>query len=266
VDRPLKKSDGTWTYFASDIAYHFDKYKRGSDQQIDVWGADHGGYVKRMQAAIKAISDGKVSFDVILCQIVHMFDNGQPVRMSKRAGTFVTLRDLLDELGPDVVRFAMLTRRHDQQLDFDYAKVKEQSRDNPVFYVHYAHARCQSVRRMIEERGIEVPLDTESLAKSNLSLLTHEAELSLIKHLATWPRLVEQAAVAREPHRVAFYLYELASGFHSLWTAGRDDATLRVIVEDNLPLTSARLALVEATATVIRSGLNVMGVKPVEEM
>lgn len=266
VDRPLKKSDGGWTYFASDIAYHYDKLQRGCDQQIDVWGADHGGYVKRMQAAIQAISGGKVSFDVILCQIVHMFDNGKPVRMSKRAGTFVTLRDLLDELGPDVVRFAMLTRRHDQQLDFDYARVKEQSRDNPVFYVHYAHARCHSVKRMAAEALPAASLATESILNSDLSRLSSDAEMSLIKLLAAWPRLVEQAAVAREPHRVAFYLYDLASAFHSLWTAGKDDATLRFIVADDEPLTLARLALVEAVAIVIRSGLAVMGVKPVEEM
>ncbi|MEM6903692.1 MAG: arginine--tRNA ligase [Pseudomonadota bacterium] len=266
VDRPLKKSDGSWTYFAADIAYHYDKFRRGCDQQIDVWGADHGGYVKRMQAAIKAITDNAVTFDVILCQIVHMFDNGQPVRMSKRAGTFVTLADLLDVLGPDVVRFAMLTRRHDQQLDFDYAKVQEQSRDNPVFYVHYAHARCHSVLRMAAERFEAADITADSLAEIDLSPLVGDAEIAVLKHLAAWPRLVEQAAVAREPHRVAFYLYDLAAAFHSLWTAGKDDATLRFLVDDNPDLSRARLALVLGVAAVIRSGLAVMGVRPVEEM
>jgi arginyl-tRNA synthetase len=266
VDRPLKKSDGSWTYFASDIAYHYDKLQRGCRQQIDVWGADHGGYVKRMQAATKAISGGEVSLDVILCQIVHMFDNGQPVRMSKRAGTFVTLRDLLEALGPDVVRFVMLTRRHDQQLDFDYAKVKEQSRDNPVFYVHYAHARCQSVLRTAAETLTGEALDAESLANAELARLGDEAEIALIKCLAQWPRLVEQAAVAREPHRVAFYLNDLAAAFHSLWTAGKDNATLRFLIEDDRALTLARLGLVSAVAIVIRSGLEVMGVTPLNEM
>ena len=265
VDRPLKKSDGSWTYFANDIAYHHDKVVRGCREMIDVWGADHGGYVKRMQAATHAIAE-QATLDVILCQIVHMFDNGQPVRMSKRAGTFVTLRDLLDALGSDVVRFVMLTRRHDQQLDFDYAKLKEQSKDNPVFYVHYAHARCCSVLRMAAEKLGEAAVSDAALAASALDKLDSGPELTLIRHLAAWPRLIEQAAVAREPHRVAFYLHELASAFHSLWTAGKDNATLRFIVEDDPALTAARLALVQAVALVIRSGFSIMGVTPVEEM
>ncbi|HRJ62052.1 MAG TPA: arginine--tRNA ligase [Azospirillaceae bacterium] len=261
VDRPLKKSDGSNTYFANDIAYHLDKYRRGFAEQIDVWGADHGGYIKRMQAAVKAVSDGAAELDVKICQLVHLMQNGEPVKMSKRAGTFVTLRDVIEEVGKDVVRFIMLTRRNDQTLDFDFAKVTEQSKDNPVFYVQYAHARCRSVLRHAAAR-----LEGVDLASVDLSPLTGEEEMNLIRRMATWPRLVEAAAEAHEPHRVAFFLGDLAADFHALWNRGKDDATLRFIVEDQPALTVARLALVQAAALTLASGLQVLGVEPAEEL
>lgn len=261
VDRPLKKSDGSNTYFANDIAYHLDKYRRGFSEQINVWGADHGGYIKRMQAAVKAVSDGAAELDVKICQLVHLMQNGEPVKMSKRAGTFVTLRDVIEEVGKDVVRFIMLTRRNDQTLDFDFAKVTEQSKDNPVFYVQYAHARCRSVLRHAAAR-----LEGVDLASVDLSPLTGEEEMNLIRRMATWPRLVEAAAEAHEPHRVAFFLGDLAADFHALWNRGKDDATLRFIVEDQPALTIARLALVQAAALALASGLQVLGVEPAEEL
>ncbi len=266
VDRPLKKSDGSWTYFANDIAYHLDKFLRGSPELIDVLGADHGGYVKRMKAAVTAITGGEGSLDVKLCQLVHLFDGGKPVRMSKRAGTFVTLRDVLDAVGPDVVRFIMLTRRNDQTLDFDYQKVREQSRDNPVFYVQYAHARATSVIRHAAEALPGRDLSDAALAKVSLASLTDPDELGLIKVLAGWPRLVESAAEAHEPHRIAFYLGDVAAAFHGLWNKGKEEARLRFILADDTETTLARLALVRATATVVASGLAVMGVQPVEEL
>ncbi|MBK1839960.1 arginine--tRNA ligase [Azospirillum sp. YIM B02556] len=267
VDRPLKKSDGSFTYFANDIAYHYDKYKRGAASLIDVLGADHGGYVKRMQAATRAISGGEAELDVKLCQLVHLMQNGQPVKMSKRAGTFVTLRDVIDQVGKDVVRFIMLTRRNDQTLDFDFAKVTEQSKDNPVFYVQYAHARCRSVLRHAATALPQLDQAPASLAASaNLSRLESEEEMALAKRMATWPRVVEAAAEAHEPHRIAFFLYDLASDFHALWNRGRDDASLRFLIEGDAELTTARLALIAAVATVIASGLTVMGVEPVEEL
>ncbi|MGQ9371815.1 arginine--tRNA ligase [Azospirillum sp. A39] len=266
VDRPLKKSDGSFTYFSNDIAYHHDKYVRGFATLIDVWGADHGGYVKRMQAATTAITGGRAALDVKLCQLVHLMQNGEPVKMSKRAGTFVTLRDVIDAVGRDIVRFIMLTRRNDQTLDFDYDKVKEQSKDNPVFYVQYAHARCRSVLRHAAEALPGRDLSPAALAAADLSGLGDEAELALVKRMALWPRLVESAAEAHEPHRIAFYLYDLASDFHALWNKGRDDAALRFLLADDEPLTLARLAMISAVATVIASGLAVMGVEPVEEM
>jgi len=266
VDRPLKKSDGSWTYFAPDIAYHLDKIERGATSLIDVWGADHGGYVKRMKAAVKALSGGEVELDVKLCQLVTLLRAGQPVKMSKRAGTFVTLREVIDEVGKDVVRFIMLTRKNDASLEFDLAKVLEQSRDNPVFYVQYAHARCRSVLRHAEQAFATVSQDPEALAAGPLARLTDPAELGLIRHLALWPRLLEGAAEAHEPHRVAFYLYDLAAAFHAFWTKGKDQARLRFLLEDEPELTAARLALVQAIAQVIASGLAVMGVEPVEEM
>src|SRR5262249_12538691 len=234
VDRPLKKSDGAWTYFASDIAYHRDKFRRGFPLMVDVWGADHGGYVKRMQAAVKALTDGAGVLDVKLCQMVNLLDKGEPVKMSKRSGTFVTLREVVDEVGKDVVRFIMLTRKNDAALDFDLAKVVEQSKDNPVFYVQYAHARAASVFRHAAEAWPGRSLDIEVLAQADLKLLTDEAELALIKGLANWPRLVESAAEAHEPHRVAFYLSEVAAAFHALWNKGRDDTTLRFIQTDDV--------------------------------
>ncbi|MBK3798314.1 arginine--tRNA ligase [Azospirillum brasilense] len=267
VDRPLKKSDGSFTYFSNDIAYHYDKHRRGFDLQIDVWGADHGGYVKRMQAATTAITEGKASLDVKLCQLVHLMKNGEPVKMSKRAGTFVTLRDVIEEVGRDVVRFIMLTRRNDQTLDFDFAKVVEQSKDNPVFYVQYAHARCRSVLRHAATALPRADLSLAALAaRANLARLDSEEEMTLAKRMATWPRLVESAAEAHEPHRVAFYLYDLASDFHALWNKGRDDTSLRFLIDGDEEVTVARLALVSAVATVIASGLDVMGVEPVEEL
>jgi arginyl-tRNA synthetase len=266
VDRPLQKSDGSWTYFAADIAYHFDKYRRGGEILIDVWGADHGGYVKRMQAAVQALTNGAAALDVKLCQLVNLFDKGQPVRMSKRAGTFVTLREVVDEVGKDVFRFIMLTRRNDQTLDFDFAKVTEQSRDNPVFYVQYAHARASSVMRHAAEELPAESLTDSALAEAKLALLSDPAELALIRLLAGWPRLVESAAEAHEPHRIAFYLQEVAAAFHLLWTKGRDEAQLRFIISGDPDLTRARLALVRGVAVVVASGLAVIGVTPAEEM
>lgn len=266
VDRPIQKSDGTWTYFASDVAYHLDKFQRGFADMIDVWGADHGGYVKRMQSAVRAVTGEQGSLDVKICQIVHMMQDGKPVRMSKRAGTFVTLADVIDSVGKDVIRFIMLSRRNDQPLDFDLAKVTEQRRDNPVFYVQYAHARCHSVLRHAAEAYPDWTLDGAGLAEVDLDCLTDSSELGLIKQLASWPRMVESAAEAHEPHRVAFFLSEVAAGFHGLWNKGKDDATLRFIVDDDKALTLARLALVRGVATVIASGLGVMGVEPLEEL
>jgi arginyl-tRNA synthetase len=266
VDRPLKKSDGSWTYFAADIAYHLDKYRRGFADMIDVWGADHGGYVKRLEAAVTALTGGKGALDVKLCQLVLLFDKGEPVRMSKRAGTFITLRDVIEQVGKDVFRFVMLTRRNDQTLEFDFAKVVEQSKDNPVFYVQYAHARARSVLRLAGNTMPGLVLDPQALAEAPLELLSDSAELTLIRYLAGWPRLIESAAATHEPHRVAFYLQELASIFHGLWNKGKDDTTLRFILSDSPEVTAARLALVQAVAFVVASGLNVFGVTPAEEM
>ncbi len=266
VDRPLKKSDGSWTYFAADVAYHRDKFRRGFGKLIDVWGADHGGYVKRMQAAVRAVTDGAATLDVKLCQLVSLFDKGVPVRMSKRAGTFVTLREVIDEVGKEVFRFIMLTRRNDQALDFDFAKVTEQSRDNPVFYVQYAHARAASVLRHAAEAFPDETLSDQALGDAPLEKLADPAEIALIRQLAGWPQLVEAAAEAHEPHRVAFYLQEVAAQFHMLWNKGRDEATLRFILAADPALTRARLALVRGVAIVIASGLAVIGVEPAEEM
>jgi len=266
VDRALKKSDGSWTYFASDIAYHRDKFQRGFASQIDVWGADHGGYVKRMKAATAAITGGAVDLDIKICQIVRLMDKGEPIKMSKRAGTFVTLRDLVEEVGRDVVRFIMLTRRNDAPLDFDLTAVTEQSRENPVFYVQYAHARSHSVMRMTQETMAGLDISESALKAAPLARLTDESEMALIKAMGNWPRTVEAAAEAHEPHRIAFYLYDLASAFHALWTKGKDDVTLRFIVESDAELTLARLALVRALQTVIAAGLRILGVQPVEEL
>jgi arginyl-tRNA synthetase len=259
VDRPVKKSDGSNTYFANDIACHADKMARGFETMIDVLGADHGGYTKRMQAAVRALAgNNDAHLDIVLCQIVRVIKNGEPVRMSKRAGTFVELRDLIDEVGPDAVRFLMLMRKSDAQMEFDLNAAVAQTRDNPVFYVQYAHARCRSVLRMAGEPA--------GLENAELSTLTAPEEQGLIRRLIGWPRIVEAAAQAREPHRIAFFLTDLAGDFHALWNAGRDDATLRFIQPEQPAATAARLALVAATAVILRSGLGVLGVNPVEEM
>ena len=266
VDRPLRKSDDSWTYFATDMAYHLDKYRRGFPTLIDVWGADHSGYVKRLGAAVRALTGDEAELDVKICQMVKLMSGGEPAKMSKRAGTFVTLRDLVEEVGPDVVRFIMLTRRNDAPLEFDLKKVTEQSRDNPVFYVQYAHARCCSVMRHATELFSPERLTDEALAEIDLTGLTDSEELALIKKMAAWPRTVEAAALAHEPHRVAYYLHELAATFHTLWTKGKDNVELRFLQPEDSNLSLARLAMVRAMATVVASGLRVMGVEPVEEL
>lgn len=264
VDRPIQKSDGAWTYFAPDIAYHWDKIDRGFDALIDVFGADHGGYVKRMNAAVAALSGGRVPLDVKLIQLVRLLRNGEPVKMSKRAGTFVTLRDVVAEAGADVTRFIMLTRKNDATLDFDFARVLEQSRDNPVWYVQYASARVHSVLRRAGDSGIDA--SDSALAGADLSRLSHPAELDLARKVAEWPRLVEHAARAHEPHRVAFYLYEIASDLHSLWNRGNDDPSLRFVQNGDPATSQAKIALVRAVGVVISSGLAILGVTPVKEM
>ena len=266
VDRPIRKADGSWTYFATDMAYHLDKYRRGCKSMIDVLGVDHGGYVKRMTAAVKALTDGDGSLDIKLCAMVNLMDGGSPVKMSKRAGTFVTLGDVIEHVGKDVVRFIMLTRKNDQPLDFDLAQVTEKTRDNMVFYVQYAHARVCSVMRHAAEAFDPGELAAEALARADASRLTDPAELDLIKAMAGWPQVVEAAAEAHEPHRVAYYLADLAARFHALWNKGKDDARLRFIVAGDRQLTAARLALIQGVAFVIASGLDVFGVTPVEEM
>ncbi|HUZ62802.1 MAG TPA: arginine--tRNA ligase [Acetobacteraceae bacterium] len=266
VDRPLRKSDGSNTYFANDIAYHADKAGRGFPLMIDIWGADHGGYVSRMKAAVKAVSGGAAELEIVLCQIVRIVRGGQPVKMSKRAGTYVTLRDLIEEVGRDSVRFTMLTRKSDAQMEFDLDQAVAQTRENPVFYVQYAHARCRSVLRAAEQSLGAAAVTPEALAGAALDSLSAEAEMALVRRLIAWPRLVEGAAQAREPHRIAFFLYDLAGDFHMLWNRGRDDSTLRFLQADRPAETLARLALVAATSVVIRSGLAVLGVTPVEEM
>jgi len=266
VDRPLVKSDGSYTYFAADVAYARDKIERGFDELVYVLGADHGGYVKRLEAVAAALSGGRVRLIVRLCQLVKLFRGGEPVRMSKRAGEFVTLRDVVDEVGPDVVRFMMLMRKNDAPLDFDFQKVTEQSRDNPVFYLQYAHARIASVfRHAAEELGADA-VSEEALMKADLSLIDDAAELQVVKRLAEYPRMIEQASAAHEPHRVAFYLYELASDFHALWNKGKESPHLRFIFKDQLHVTVARLALLRAIRYVIGNGLRILGVRPVEEM
>jgi arginyl-tRNA synthetase len=269
VDRALKKSDGSYTYFASDIAYHRSKIERGFAALIDVWGADHGGYIKRMQAAVAALSDRKVELDVKVIQLVKLLRAGEPVKMSKRAGEFVTLREVVDEVGRDAVRFMMLFRKNDAALDFDLAKVLEQSRDNPVFYVQYGHARAQSVFRNARAAFPDLPADLtapEALAEAPLERLSDPAELALMRRIALYPRIVEAASLAHEPHRIAFYLYELASEFHALWTQGNAAPHLRFIIQDDSLLTKARLVLVQGVATVLSSGLNLLGVSAPDEM
>ncbi|MEM9127470.1 MAG: arginine--tRNA ligase, partial [Pseudomonadota bacterium] len=264
VDRPIKKSDGSWTYFAPDIAYHYDKVHRGFDALIDVLGADHGGYVKRMKAAVSALSDGAVSLDIKLTQLVKLWKNGEPFKMSKRAGNFVTLRDVVDQVGPDVTRFVMLTRKNDAPLDFDFDKVLEQSRENPVFYVQYAHARVMSVLRRAAEAGIAA--DDATLAGADLSRNDHASELTVAKKLAEWPRLVEIAARTNEPHRVAFYLYELAGDFHALWNKGNEETQLRFVQDGDVATSQSKIALARAVSVVISAGLGILGVTPAQEM
>ncbi|MBL9055820.1 MAG: arginine--tRNA ligase [Rhodobacteraceae bacterium] len=264
VDRPVMKSDGSWTYFAPDIAYHYNKVRRGFDALIDIFGADHGGYVKRMKAAVSALSGGRVPLDIKLIQLVKLWKGGEPFKMSKRAGTFVTLRDVVDQAGADVTRFIMLTRKNDVALDFDFDKVLEQSKDNPVFYVQYANARVNSILRKARDAGIAC--DDPSLLAADLTGVTHEAELAMMRKIAEWPRLVEIAARGNEPHRIAFYLYELASEFHGLWNRGNDEPALRFIQEGNAATSAAKITLARATGVVIAAGLGILGVTPVEEM
>jgi arginyl-tRNA synthetase len=263
-DRPLQNSQGEWTYFAKDLAYHLDKLKRGFVELLDVWGADHGGYVKRMQAGVRALSAERVALDVKICQLVNLLDAGQPLRMSKRAGRIVTLRDVVDEVGKDVVRFIMLTRRNDAPLDFDLAKVTEQSRDNSVWYVQYAHARICSVLRHADAAGHAVA--RASLLAAPVDLLTDPSELALIRQVATWPRVLEAAAAHHEPHRVTFYLQDLAASFHALWNQGKERPELRFLDADQPERTRARLAMIAAVQVVLAGGLELIGVKPLEEM
>jgi arginyl-tRNA synthetase len=274
VDRPLMKSDGSYTYFASDIAYHKNKVDRGFPSMIDVWGADHGGYVKRVQAAVSAVraitQAGNADLDIKIVQLVKLLRGGEPVKMSKRAGEFVTLREVVDEVGKDPVRFMMLYRKNDAVLDFDLAKVIEQSRDNPVFYVQYGHARAQSVFRNAREVVPELPSDDAAraamLAAAPVDRLEDVGELALMRRLALYPRLIEAAAVAHEPHRVAFYLYDLASDFHAQWNRGKDASYLRFIIQNDPQMTMARLALVQGVVTVLASGLGLLGVEAPDEM
>ncbi|MBT5073905.1 MAG: arginine--tRNA ligase [Kordiimonadaceae bacterium] len=266
VDRALKKSDGAWTYFAADVAYHSDKVSRGFNTMIDVWGADHGGYVKRVQSVITALSDGKAELDVRLCQMVKLLRDGEPVKMSKRSGNFITLRDIVDEVGKDVVRFIMLTRKNDASLEFDFTKVTEQSKDNPVFYVQYGYARVSSVMKKAAAAFADLDISEVSLAKADLSLLNDESELKLIKTMVNWPRIVESAALAYEPHRISYYLYDLASEFHALWNKGNDRVDLRFIIDNNKQVTLSRLAMIKAFSKIIASGLNILGVEPLDEM
>ena len=266
VDRPLMKSDGSYTYFASDIAYHKSKIDRGFLDMIDVWGADHGGYVKRMQAAVKAVSGGAASLDVKLCQLVKLMREGEPVTMSKRAGTFVTLREVVDEVGVDAVRFMMLFRKNDATLEFDLAKVIEQSRENPVFYVQYAHARACSVLKQAKKAFPDFDASAAALAGAQLDLLTDEGEGALLRLIAQYPRQIEAAAAAHEPHRIAFYVHELATAFHSHWNRGKDQPHLRFVNEETRYLTEARVALVVCLTRVLASGLAILGVSAPEEM
>ena len=271
VDRPLLKSDGSYTYFASDIAYHKNKFDRGFRNLVDVWGADHGGYIKRVEAAIKAVTEGAATLDVKIVQLVKLLRNGEPVKMSKRSGDFVTLREVVDEVGKDAVRFMMLYRKNDAVLDFDLAKVIEQSRDNPVFYVQYGHARGHSIFRTAREEVLHDLPEAEGARLAYLSAaaverLTDPAELSLLRKLAVYPRTVEAAAAAHEPHRIAFYLYDLASEFHALWTRGRDLPYLRFIINNDADMTKARLAMVQGVVTILASGLGVLGVGAPNEM
>ncbi len=264
VDRALKKSDGTWTYFAGDIAYHVDKFKRGFKQMIDVFGADHSGYVKRVTSAVKAVTQGQGNVEIKVCQMVNFLDNGVPVRMSKRAGIFITIDEVIDRVGKDSTRFMMISRHQDMPIDFDFAKVVEQTKDNPIFYIQYAHARICSVLR--HTQSVFPNMNLDYLESAQIELLTDESELAMIKLIANWPRQVEVAALIREPHRLANFLYDLASQFHSLWNKGKDNTHLRFIDPNQEELTKARLALIKCVAMVISSGLLLFGITPVQEM
>ena len=267
IDRPFKKSDGSWTYFAKDIAYHYDKYCRGAKQMINVLGADHAGYVKRIKSATKAVTNGGADLDVKVYQLVHLFDNGKAVKMSKRAGNFVTAEDVVDKVGKDVLRFIMLSRRNDQTLDFDFAEVKKKSKENPVFYVQYAYARCSSVFRHAKEFFGDDILDQDLLAQTDLGAFSEQAEvLDMIKFLATWPRIVETAALAHEPHRLVFYLIDLASHFHHLWHQGKENAVLRFLFPEDRAKSLQRLVLLRAIAFVLESGFSILGIDLKEEM
>ncbi|EKE09216.1 MAG: hypothetical protein ACD_16C00205G0012 [uncultured bacterium] len=262
ADRPLQKADGSWAYFAGDIAYHYDKFRRGYPNMINVWGADHVGTVKRLTSAVKAITEGKGHLDVILCQIVNFMEGGKPLKMSKRAGTFIEIKEVIDKVGRDAFRFMMISRKNDTHLDFDFKKVLEQTRDNPVFYVQYAHARCHSVMKMAEA----IFPKWEETPSGPLELLSDSDEMRLLKLLASWPRQVEIAALAREPHRLCYFLYEIAQQFHMLWNKGKENAVLRFIVAGNNDLTRARLAMVQGVATIIASGFQIIGITPLKEM
>ncbi|MBP2238050.1 arginyl-tRNA synthetase [Sinorhizobium kostiense] len=266
IDRPLIKSDGSYTYFAADVAYFKDKFDRGFHEMIYVLGADHGGYVKRLEALARAISEGRAKLTVLLCQLVKLYRGGEPVKMSKRSGDFVTLRDVVDEVGRDPVRFMMLYRKSSEPLDFDFAKVTEQSKDNPVFYVQYAHARCCSVFRQAREAFPDLDLSSIDLAGAVIGAIADPAELQLVAKLAEYPRVVESAALSQEPHRIAFYLYDLAAVFHGLWNKGKENTELRFVNDKNRELSIARLGLVHAVASVLKSGLSITGTSAPEEM
>ena len=263
IDRPLKKSDNSWTYFAADAAYHYEKYLRKFTSIINIWGADHGGYVKRIEGIVKSISESSIKFNVKLCQLVNLSDNGKPVKMSKRAGNFITMKSVINSVGADVLRFIMLTRKNDAPLDFDMLKVKEQSKDNPVYYVQYANIRINSLYKKAINIGIDLNSDLEDI---NFSLLKEPSELSLIKIISKWPRQVELAAVANEPHRITFYLNDLASAFHYSWSLGNTKSELRYFVEGNINLTLARLSLAKVVKIILFSGLSIIGVKSVEDL
>jgi len=266
VDRPLKKRNGEWAYIMPDIAYHYDKYKRGFNYMINVLGKDHGGYMERMRPAIAALSDNKARLDVIFNAMVKVLKNGEPVKLSKRSGNIITLKEMVEEVGAGAVRFFMLSRSADTDLEFDFVKAVEQSKDNPVFYVQYAHARCCSILRKAEEMFTKAEITDISLEKIKGDLVNSPEEMEMLRIMSNWPRFIEAAAEAREPHRITYYLQEIASSFHSFWNKGKDDATLRFLIENNKDLSLARLALVRAVAIVIASGLDVMGVEPLEEM
>ena len=264
VDRPLQKSNGEWTYFANDIAYHFDKYQRGASHLIDIWGADHGGYIKRMHASIRALTDNKAKFTVKLCQMVKLISDGQQIKMSKRSGDFITLREMVERVGSDSIRFMMMYRKNEAPLEFDFQKVTEQSKDNPVFYVQYAHARISSVLRNLKEQNIDI--DLTNFSNCDMSHLKDPSEILLIKKIMNYHSIVESAVSLLEPHRIAYYLYELASEFHSLWNLGKVDKSKKFIDASNLPLTHARIALLVATQRNIKSGLGIIGVSTPDEM